>query len=465
MKSSGCTLDIISSGIGLVRLDAYRLRLFLAAKLLTVLMLLCQSSPAFGQSAQDNWYFWQTWPLSGQNLSTNGGLSSPYGVAIGPDGRVYVGDQGYELVQVYLPNGTYSFSITSPFGGGQSFSQPRGMITDQAGNLYVADQGNNCVYEFSGNGAYIQKFGSGTGSANGQLNGVMDVAVSTAGLVYVVENANSRLSVFNPDGSFNSILISSGSLNSQLYQPVGVTISDGGTIAVAQNYTAYQGDHFVPNQPSFPGGNFIYTKFFSTNGTYLSQIQDLGFGTYGNDGCGNTMWLYSAPSSTRFDHSGLLHDVLGLFSSWYQCNGPWGLAVPSTQWHVFNHDGSPKQQNIMAVSTGTIQAGDLWPCNAIGPDETMIFCDHYSGKLQIYHYAKRELDPVPYDAPSLPEVLQVTQRPNASIMDIYYQVTDQDDSNTFAGMLVFTNGTQSLADCLQPVSFTEGTGTNINAVI
>jgi hypothetical protein len=430
--------------------------------LLTGLTCLTLVRSASAQQDQDNWYLEQTLTQSGLP-ATNGGLSSPYGVAIGPSGLIYVGDQGYGCIQVYQTNGAYSFSITNTFGGGQSFGQPRGMITDKAGNLYVADQGKNCVYEFASSGAYIQKFGSGAGSGNGQLSGVMDVAVATNGLVYIVENVNNRLSVFNANGSFNSILVNSGSLSSQLSSPVGVTISDNGTIVVAQNFTSYQGVYSSQN-PNCPCLN-IYVKAFDTNGNYLHENQDIGYGLYGNDGCGHTMWLYFAPSSVRFDHSGLLHNVLGLFASWYVCNGPWGLGDPSTQWHVFNPDGTANQQITMPVTTGLIQEGVLWPCSAIGSDGTMIFCDHYTGSLQIYRYAKRELDPIPRNAPSMPEVLQVTQRTNANIVDIYYQVNDMDDSNTFAGILMFTNGTQSLSDCVRPVSFTEGTGTNIDTTV
>src|SRR5262245_60209930 len=99
-------------------------------KLMLALTIACANSSALAQQPQDNWYLEQTWTRTGGGYTANNGeLSSPYGVAIGPDGRIYVGDEGYGRIQVYLPDGTFSFSITNGFGGGQSFNQPRGMIT------------------------------------------------------------------------------------------------------------------------------------------------------------------------------------------------------------------------------------------------------------------------------------------------------------------------------------------------
>src|ERR1017187_7997772 len=114
------------------------------AGLVLGLVLLGSICPALAQRPQDNWYLEQTWVKTNATLGpANGGLSAPYGVAIGPTGKIYVGDQGYGRIQVYQPDGTFSFSIPNGFGGGLSFSQPRGMITDTNGNLYVADYAAN----------------------------------------------------------------------------------------------------------------------------------------------------------------------------------------------------------------------------------------------------------------------------------------------------------------------------------
>src|SRR5882672_2006886 len=90
------------------------------AGLLLGFLLLGMSQSASAQRPQDNWYLEKTWSKSGGGLvATNGGLSSPTGIAVGPDGRIYVGDKGYGRIQVYLPDGTFSFSITNGFGSGQ----------------------------------------------------------------------------------------------------------------------------------------------------------------------------------------------------------------------------------------------------------------------------------------------------------------------------------------------------------
>src|ERR1039457_631723 len=112
----------------------------LAAQLFAAVFLLSASGAAFAQRPQDNWYQDAVWVKT--NAVAEGGLVDPFGVAIGRDRRIYVGDQGSQRIQVYLPDGTFSFGITNGFGGGETFGQPRGMIFDRDGNLYVADQTN-----------------------------------------------------------------------------------------------------------------------------------------------------------------------------------------------------------------------------------------------------------------------------------------------------------------------------------
>jgi len=421
---------------------------------------------AFAQP-QDNWYAWHTYGNTGitslncMNTSpgtaaTNGGISSPYGIAVGPDGRIFVADHSYGLIQCYSSNGAFMFSITNGFNGGQNFSQPLGMITDKSGNLYVADNGNNCVFEFGSNGTFVQEIGGVSGTSPGQLSGVRDVAVAANGQIYIVENGNSRVSQFNPNGTFNQILINSGSLGSQLSSPVSIAISDAGEILVTQDYMSYQSE-------VTEGGGFRMLKAFNTNaGTnFLFQI-DLSDAHGFNDGCfGGT--AYEGPCCVRVDSSGLVHVISGACGSKYDCGNDGENPYPII-WRVFNLSGTQLQYNTLGFgyeSTAEI----FWPCQAIGPDGTMFFVDQPTGQIQQYLYAKREQDPVPKNAPSMPEVLSVQQRTNSTIIDIYYHVTDLDDSNTFAGILIFTNGTQSLSDCFQPQTFVEGTGTNINAVV
>jgi len=67
----------------------------------------------------------------------------------------------------------------------------------------VADYSNNRVQKFDVNGNYLLQFGS-SGSGNGQLN--YPIGITTHNKVFVTEETNQRISVFNTNGEFSHII-------------------------------------------------------------------------------------------------------------------------------------------------------------------------------------------------------------------------------------------------------------------
>ena len=410
------------------------------AGLLLSFLLLGAAGSALAQTPQDNWYLEQTLTKTGGSYTaTNGGLSSPYGVAIGLDGRIYVGDEGYGRIQVYLADGTYSFSITNGFGGGQNFSQPRGMITDKNGNLFVADYGNNCVYQFATNGSYLRKFGSGAGSGNGQLSGVMDVAVAANGSVYVLEKGNRRISIFASDGTFLNTLLTPGQLDGQLANPIGVTISPNQTIYICE-YGGCCG-----------GTDTGYSiKSFNQSGVFLAKQYVYWAGSQ-HFGC----------ASVRADASGLIHVIRT--PQWND-----GHAAEFDYSTHFIFSGDFATANSYNYSFGNISWNfSQWPCHAVAPDGSMIVCGRYTQSLMFFRHVFRDQWSPPRNAIPMPAIVSKQQRSNSPLVDIDYQVTDMDNTNVSVAMLIFTNSssTATLGSCIRTPTLVEGTATNRGANI
>ena len=74
---------------------------------------------------------------------------------------------------------------TEGSGDGQ-FISPFGVAVDPQGHVFVADANNNRVQKFSNNGSFIRKWGT-FGFSPGQFNGVIDLAVDPQGHVFTVE--------------------------------------------------------------------------------------------------------------------------------------------------------------------------------------------------------------------------------------------------------------------------------------
>jgi DNA-binding beta-propeller fold protein YncE len=75
---------------------------------------------------------------------------------------------------------------------------------DRAGNIYVADgYGNARVAKYEPTGKYIKSWGS-RGTEPGQFNIVHGIAIDAQGNVYVADEGNKRVQVFDANGTFKT---------------------------------------------------------------------------------------------------------------------------------------------------------------------------------------------------------------------------------------------------------------------
>jgi len=129
-------------------------------------------------------------------------FNEPWGIAVGPDGSVYVSDTWNGRIQKFTPEGRF-VTAWGAFGMGATPFElygPRGLATDAQGRVFVADTGNKRILVFDANGNYLTQFG-GWGAAPGQFDEPVGVTVDAQGLVYVSDTWNQRVQVFAPDAS------------------------------------------------------------------------------------------------------------------------------------------------------------------------------------------------------------------------------------------------------------------------
>lgn len=121
------------------------------------------------------------------------GLQDPCAVAI-REGDVYVADTWNGRVQHFNLAGDFKGTASGLFG-------PRGVAVGPDGRVWVTDTGNHQVRSYDASLGAFRQFGK-PGSGPGEFSSPVGIAVGPSGEVYVADTANRRIVVLRSDGQF-----------------------------------------------------------------------------------------------------------------------------------------------------------------------------------------------------------------------------------------------------------------------
>ncbi|WP_175471039.1 NHL domain-containing protein [Hymenobacter psychrophilus] len=181
-------------------------------------------------------------------------LGNPTGLALGPDGTLYVADVRYAVIRRVSPAG----QVTTLAGQGDQtgsrngpvatarFLLPRGLARGADGTLFIADELGSCIRRISPQGqvstwagAPVRLGGDDGPGATAQFRAPEAVAVDTAGTVYVAEGGNMAVRKIAPDGEVSTLYgglerSSAPARAVYLHHPTGVAVAPSGIVYVSE---------------------------------------------------------------------------------------------------------------------------------------------------------------------------------------------------------------------------------------
>ncbi len=224
------------------------------------------------------------YPLGTTGTPTAGGLYQPVGIAVAPNGDVYVADRGNGRVVRYpspfdhqgglqLPDlvlGQQNFTTLSKTASATNLTAPTGVAIASDGTVVVSDILQNRVVAFPGPAANLTNgmaastvYGqadftsTGGGTADNQFSSPYEIAVDSSDRVYVADAGNNRVLIFDSPskaGTNPHALTTIGNLNvpRDVYvnQATGdIWVADTGNDAVLR-FPAFSALAAAGNMPS-----------------------------------------------------------------------------------------------------------------------------------------------------------------------------------------------------------------------
>ncbi len=155
--------------------------------------------------------------------ATPGVFTSPEGMAVAPDGTLYVVDRKNNRIQVFSADGAFQRMWGRLGSRAGEFFEPHGIALDRSGNVYVTDQKNNRIQKFSSTGIWLATWGT-QGQGNGQFWYPAGIAIDTDGYVYIVDSINKRIQKFTSVGIWVTGWGSNGSSDGQFLYPTDISV-------------------------------------------------------------------------------------------------------------------------------------------------------------------------------------------------------------------------------------------------
>ena len=170
--------------------------------------------------------------ILGASGTQTGQFQAPRGMAFAPDGSIYVADSRNNRIQQFNASGEFvrawgSFAnLQVGEAPGGTFYEPWGIAVAPDGSVFVTDTWNHRIQKFTADGQFVQMWGYfGQAEAPDAFWGPRDLAFDSQGRLYVTDTGNKRVVVFNQDGTFVTQFGSAGFDPGQFDEQVGIAIS------------------------------------------------------------------------------------------------------------------------------------------------------------------------------------------------------------------------------------------------
>ena len=203
-------------------------------------------------------------------LATAAGINTPYGVAVGLDGYVYIADYGNNRIRKVGPPGCTASTcvITTVAGNGNGglgadnvpatsspVPNPTDVTFDPSGTMYIAEYVNGFVRRVTTDGIITTVAGGGQYGPNGSngdggigtnavLNRPIQLDTDTSGNVYIAENVGHRIRMLTANTFIITTVAGDGTTDTDgdggpatlasIYPPSGVAATSPGVFWLSQ---------------------------------------------------------------------------------------------------------------------------------------------------------------------------------------------------------------------------------------